>query len=193
MAEWPPWVWEVLVSALTAVLYLLLIGIFSFTRRAGHPDLTTAGSPQASFDWQSLLPSPVPSLSAEAEGRDASVTLKWTHPIDNRSEVNGYEIRYKKLPVEYNTKLYQFVASSLYNLWYNSSKLQTLPHNCDTFTLTQDDGVEPLNEYLFQIRPTSGYVGLCTAWTSTVVFISKYTNAPIPSHRQLICAVGLML
>ena len=78
--------------------------------------------------------------------------------MKNRSEVNGYELRYKKLPAGYNS----------------SFKLRTIPRHCETFKLTQDDGIEPLNEYLFEIRPASSHVGSCPEWTQTVVFISEY-------------------
>lgn len=150
MAGWPPWVWGILVLALSAVLYLLLIEINSFARRR-------VGSPHLSVPQASLLPSPVQSLRAEADGRDASVTLKWSHPTKNWSEVNGYELRYKKLPAGYNS----------------SFKLRTIPCHCETFTLTQDDGIEPLNEYLFEIRPATSHVGSCPEWTPTVVFVSE--------------------
>lgn len=170
------WVWGILVLSLSAALYLLLIEIDSFIgRRAGRRHLTTASSPQTSFN--SLLPSPVLSLSAETDGRDASVTLKWTHPTENWSQVRGYEIQYKKLSIQYNS----------------SFKLRTIPHHCETYTLTRDDGIEPLNEYLIEIRPTSGHEGLYTEWTSTVVFISECTNASIPRSKRPIHAVVLMI
>ena len=144
MGEWLPWVWT------TAVLYLLLFLLAIIFRKPG------SGSRSSSF--VQLLP--VLSLSAETDGSDASVTLKWTRPTRNWPEVNGYEIRYKKLSAVYNS----------------SFKIRTIPRHCGSFTLTQDDGLEPLNKYLFEIRPTSGHGKHFAEWTSTVVFISEYTT-----------------
>lgn len=128
-----------------------------YNSNSPHPNpFKKCSSPQA-LDI-CLLPSPVQSLRAETDGRGVSVILRWSHPTENWSEVNSYEIRYKRQPAEYNS----------------SFKLRTIPCHCETFTLTRDDGIEPLNKYLFEIRPMSGHVGLHTEWTSTVVFISEY-------------------
>ena len=132
--------------------YILLNTLFFFQQRA------TDCSRQTTPCLSHLLPSPVQNLSAEANGGDASVTLKWNHPTRNQDQVKGYEIRYRKLSAE---------PSSPYNQ-------KILPHNSTLCKLTTKDGIEPLNKYVFEIRPTSSIEEMYTDWTCTNIFIGKF-------------------
>ena len=75
---------------LSLVLIIILLHTLFFFQQRGAADCSRQTTPCLSH----LLPSPVQNLSAEANGGDASVTLKWNHLTRNQDQVKGYEIRY---------------------------------------------------------------------------------------------------
>lgn len=88
MAEWLPGAQE-FVSALIVVLFLgLVIGIIASRKRVSGKAQVVYHCQLSLGIIQLSLPPPVQSFRAETDGRDALVTLKWTHPIEHWLDVN---------------------------------------------------------------------------------------------------------
>lgn len=76
--------------------------------------------------------------------------------MKNRHKVKGYYIRYKR------------DGDSLFTTI-------SITHQYKEYTLTQTDGILPLNNYSFEVQPKCGWGMLYKKWKHVVIFVSKYS------------------
>ena len=85
-----------------------------------------------------------------ADGRNRSITVKWSRPENNPSEVSEYQIRYKR---EDQSE-------------FRSKTISAQSGSCEC---TLRGSIEPLNEYEIGVRVLSN--DLVTPWKSITVFV----------------------